>query len=474
MPDYWSQYHQFALKIIAKKKFVGFSQLFQKREQVDEIYCIHCKVYTAFNRGQFSVQMGGRNPFGRNEADKTIENTINRDCKTGGGYIGFSANFATTQRWVLNDTRRGVYRKLLCEHLSITLYQTYTHKELAPARVKEDSKAVGKLVDLLEDVFTNPWKQDAAFASLSTGIEATAEVSDDLLQAKSKGKQTTNDFVVNRCSANPTSDYFNPLKKAKLKSFKDLKAVRKVRNKDLVFPLCMDRDVFAQMALLGQFRQIDMKVVFTYPLGPLPWSLADPYGLPRKTSKAKLSQQLERRITVTEKYPENATSIFDGMAVLQKLKIPSGATFLVVAERVFELVTSTGSRRVDVVFDVYREVSIKNVERLKRASTSDGLQYKNILPAYTVKSWNKLWKWKTEAFRGRLGNRIMYVTTEDQCWRLEAATCDPVPELECNHEEADTRIVLHAQHAGGTCIIHLDDTDVFVLLLAHSRNLGKC
>ena len=52
------------------------------------------------------------------------------------------------------------------------------------------------------------------------------------------------------------------------------------------------------------------------------------------------------------------------MAVLQKLKIPSGATFPVVAERVFEVVTSTSSRCVDVVFGVYREVSIKNVERL--------------------------------------------------------------------------------------------------------------
>ena len=40
--------------------------------------------------------------------------------------------------------------------------------------------------------------------------------------------------------------------------------------------------------------------------------------------------------------------------------------------------------------NVYRRVSIKNVERLKRVSTSDGVRYKNILPAYTVKSWNKL------------------------------------------------------------------------------------
>ena len=43
-------------------------------------------------------------------------------------------------------------------------------------------------MDLLEDIFTNPGKQDAAFTSLSTGIQATTELSDDLMQAKSKGK----------------------------------------------------------------------------------------------------------------------------------------------------------------------------------------------------------------------------------------------------------------------------------------------
>ena len=112
--------------------------------------------------------------------------------------------------------------------------------------------------------------------------------------AKSKGKQAANDFVVSRCSSHsyPTLDYFDTLKKTtKLKSFKDLKAVCKVGNKDLVLPLLMDRDVFAiaRMALLGQFRHIDMKLVFAYPLGPLPWSLAGFYGLPRKIRQAKLN-----------------------------------------------------------------------------------------------------------------------------------------------------------------------------------------
>lgn len=90
------------------------------------------------------------------------------------------------------------------------------------------------------------------------------------------------------------------------------------------------------MPLLGQFQKIDMKTVSTFPLGPLPWSLADPYGLPRKTHKSKISQQLERCIEVTEKYPENATTIFDGMAVLQKFKPPVTANFHVVADRLFD------------------------------------------------------------------------------------------------------------------------------------------
>jgi len=142
------------------------------------------------------------------------------------------------------------------------------------------------------------------------------------------------------------------------------------------------------------------------------------------------------------------------------------------SERVFKLVTSTGSRLVDVVFDMYG----KNIERLKRVATSNGVQYKLLSVTANKPEIVKflVLQWRTLAFRGRLGNRIMYVTTEDQCWRLDVATCEPAPELECNHEEADTRMVLHARHAAGTCVIHSDDADVFVLLLAHSRNLGKC
>ena len=61
------------------------------------------------------------------------------------------------------------------------------------------------------------------------------------------------------------------------------------------------------------------------------------------------------------------------MAILQKFKPPVGATFHAVADRLFNTVTSNCSKRIDVVFDVYHEQSIENVERSKRASGSDGI-----------------------------------------------------------------------------------------------------
>ena len=362
-------------------------------------------------------------------------------------------------------------------------------KELTPSRIRSDMEAVASVLEVLESVFCSPWNRDVQqLTSLSTGLAATTEVRDDLLQANAKGKSACREFVLQRCSSTATGDFFDPLKKLKLKSFKDLKAVTKVRAKDVMLPIRLDREVFARMALLGQFRKIDMRLVFTYPLGPLPWALADPYGLPRKTSKAKLAQQLEKQVVITDSYPNDATSIYDGMAELQKFKPPPGATFAVVADRLFAALTSSPSKRVDVVFDVYKDISIKNVERSKRATGPEGVTYQNILPGFQVKNWSKILsvsankaevvrflvgQWKEKQFREKLCDRTLYVTEKEKCWKIDFTAATLVPELQSNHEEADTRMVLHAQHARGKCVIHSDDTDVLVLLLGHAHKLDK-
>ena len=385
---------------------------------------------------------------------------------------------------MLNVSRRGTYRKLLREHLSIKP-ANYVHKELAPGRIKKDIEAVEKGINLLENVFTNPWN-GGDLTSLSTGIEATAEAKDSLLGTKNGGFSACLEFISTRCSSSPKLDFFEPLPKSKYKTFKDLKKVVKVSAKHRVLPLKMDRTLFARMALLGQFRKNNLKTVFMYPLGPLPWSLADAYGLLRKTNRAQLFKKLEKNVPVSERHPTNVRNIYDGMAILQKLKLPAGATFRLVAEKVFSAVTYNTSRRIDIVFDTYSDISIKNAESSKRSARSDSVKYKNILPGHPIKSWSKfltvssnktelvkflVTEWKKYGFTYKLGNRSLFVTLNEDCWKLQSSSVSLVPELKCSHEEADTRMILHAKHIQGPVLIHADDTDVLVLLLSHSNVL---
>ena len=54
-------------------------------------------------------------------------------------------------------------------------------------------------------------------------------------------------------------------------------------------------------------------------------------------------------------------------------------------------------------------------------------------------------------------------------------SCEPIEALACNHEEADTRILLHAHHIAQSTatniIIHIPDTDVLLTVIAASSGI---
>ena len=195
--------------------------------------------------------MNNINSFGRNEADKTIANTINRDCRAKGGIKGFSINFSATQRWILNASRRSVYKKILREQLTFNSDLLYVHKELAPARVKSDNLAVKKVVYLIENVINNSWTADSELISLTTGIAATSEIQHDLIHAKDKVGNPCNNFIESHCSSESTADLFDPITKLRLRYFKDLRTATKVTAKERALPFQIDRALFARMALIG-------------------------------------------------------------------------------------------------------------------------------------------------------------------------------------------------------------------------------
>ena len=46
--------------------------------------------------------------------------------------------------------------------------------------------------------------------------------------------------------------------------------------------------------MMSQHRNIDMKEIFAFPQGPVPWALVDSMGTLKKTNKAILMHELEK------------------------------------------------------------------------------------------------------------------------------------------------------------------------------------
>ena len=76
-----------------------------------------------------------------------------------------------------------------------------------------------------------------------------------------------------------------------------------------------------------------------------------------------------------------------------------------------------------------------------------------------------------------LVNKEMYVACEGECIRLTVDSVSSIEELTCSHEEADTRMILHANHAVAnnykTVVIDTPDTDVFIIALYHSCHINR-
>ena len=98
--------------------------------------------------GEFSVQLGPDNPFGRIPVDQTIEETVNKDTQTAGGTKGFSLKAGTISRYYLTAEYRHFLRylrQMLCLDDS-----GISHGDLMLPRIQKDEADVVAIMDMLE------------------------------------------------------------------------------------------------------------------------------------------------------------------------------------------------------------------------------------------------------------------------------------------------------------------------------------
>ena len=233
-----------------------------------------------------------------------------------------------------------------------------------------------------------------------------------------------------------------------------------------------------------------MRDVLCHPLGPLPWSLSTADGSLRKTTKAALAKELQKNVPAADEIPRPSACVIDSMALVQRLK-GDHEKFSDVADCLLNMVLHEGSssNRIDVIFDVYRENSIKNAERENRGSEC-GNEFRHIQPEHKVQGWRKFLlnpknkkvftmfvvkEWKKDNYRSKLANKVLFVACEEECHRISSENASLVQDLNSTQEEADTRIILHLAHAARsgyrTLIVASEDTDVFILCLSFKHSI---
>ena len=449
----------------------------------------HHELHKYLKEGGFSTQIGDDNPFRCIPMDQTIEETVNKDTQTPGGTKGFSTKKSAVSRYYITaDYRASCVRQL--RYMVNSQRKGVRHPYLTMPRITKDEKDVKSLLEMFEGIWLNPFDSQASdLCSISTGAMPDVAVVTDLLSAKEKRKQACREFISNRLAQERSMKFFDTLPQMKLKSFGTSKP-KKVIAKGKEIILKADKNLFSMMTIISQSRDLDMKEVLSHPLGPIPWSLASNDGTLRKTNKAILSNTIGKLSPPAEDTPNNSACIIDAMNLVQKIK-GKHKTFKEVAETLFtRIMTERGqSSRVDVVFDVYRDKSIKNTERKNRGD-ADATQYKNILSTDKIKMWKQFIKssqnkanlirflckeWKSIHYRSRLEGIHMYVGYDQECFKCAEESVESVEHLRSNHEEADTRIFLHAKDAASTgeaIVVVSEDTEVFTLAVAKANIIG--
>ena len=439
------------------------------------------------NRG-FSVQLSTTNSFGRIPMDQTIEETVNKDTQTTGGTKGFSLNpNAVARYYITADFRSSCLRQI---RQSINSRKEKSgHPDLKTGRIRRDERDIHKIWDLFQTVWKDPFDEDE-LCNLATAVEASLEVKADLLGAYDKGIKSYDTFIEERF-INKTKKFDDKIPKMKLKTFDDMNK-KAVKVGDKVVEMKVDRNLFAKMAIIAQSRKLPMREVMSLELGPHPYSLASNDSMPRKTNKATVGTHLEPIAgTSTITSEDSSACLIDMMSFIQKLPA-NFKTFSEISKDLFQKILNEGKSydRIDAIFDVYRDISIKTPERVKRGEKT-APTFSNIVAGIKITQWARFLKnsknkselikflvedWKKPEYCTQLGEKKLYIGYEEACIVLTRDGVEAIDILSCRHEEADTRLIFHASHAANNghknVVLVVDDTDVMIIGVSHASDIN--
>ena len=369
------------------------------------------------------------------------------------------------------------------------------YKATRPAQILKSETKISRTIDVIENEFINPFGimddcEKNKLVNLSSGLHVK-ENDEEMLNVFIIGEQLANEFKKERLLSK--EKLFNDTihKNKAMKMFSQLLGKKSIKSKDGKTKVVeVNRNILGALNSysLKTGRAVDYKKALTFPLSPIPLSISNPDGSRRSTTKSVLKDKILRGVefVAPDAFPKNYI-VVDMIALANTMtRIPS--TYLEYAKSFIKLIPKN-FKSVHVIADSYNNSSsLKQNEQQKRGTAETlhiaSLQSKtpsDFRERILRNSQNKtrLIELVYQYIKSNKGDCFSVLNTdeivlssENYCLQLTGDNVADIDELKSNQEEADTRLILHANYImtsieGVTVTIHSPsgDTDVIVLAL---------
>ncbi|KAL8585219.1 hypothetical protein ACOMHN_013234 [Nucella lapillus] len=336
----------------------------------------------------------------------------------------------------------------------------------------------------------NPFEEESQdVVKLDTKAIAGPAAVETVMNAKRIGQEQFEAFT-RECLLDRTKAVDDPINKLKvtsnkLKVFSTSTPRSQSKGQQQLASIKNDRELFARMYISCQTRDGNLEEFFRHENQACPPALSDGGSLCTGT-KSDLLTCLEEVSDAKTETPVTTCIVLDGAAIIQMLKPAASKTFEEYAQQIVIPYMSTKLQtvsRLDLVWNTYLADSLKGSTRAKRGQ---GVQRRVVAAAAIPGNWQNFLRVdsnKTELFRFLSAALMEWFDQEDKQHVItdgEAVLSKPLlPDLTslapCNHEEADSRMLLHAshtaQHGHHAILIRTIDTDVVVLAVSLAQEL---